>query len=253
MNPLLKLLASNKARGSFRVEAKTDDEKDEATVYLYDTIVSTDEEAEWWGGVSPQAFVKALNEIKASTIHLRVNSPGGSVFAGRAMEQALREHSAQVIAHVDGLAASAASFLIMGADEIRMAPGSFLMIHKAWTFTFGNEDDLRKQADLLAQIDTSLVKTYATRTGQKAEDIAEWMAAETWIEADRAVELGFANTVDAGAKASNAVAWDTSAFKNAPKLQQAQPPEPPPAAPPPAQPAPEALRRAALLALIPPA
>lgn len=258
MNPLLKLLASNKARGSFRVEAKADDDKDEATVYLYDTIVNTDEEAEWWGGVSPQAFVKALHEIKAGTIHLRVNSPGGSVFAGRAMEQALREHSAKVIAHVDGLAASAASFLIMGADEIHMAPGSFLMIHKAWTIAWGNETDMRKQADLLAQIDGSLAKTYATRSGQAEDEIADWMAAETWIEADRAVELGFADQVDAGAKASAAVTWDTSAFKNAPQPGQTTPrarqidPAQPPAKPP-AQPAPDALRRAALLALIPPA
>lgn len=257
MNPLLKLLASNKARGSFRVEAKTDDANDEATVYLYDTIVSTDEEAEWWGGVSPQAFVKALHEIKAGTIHLRVNSPGGSVFAGRAMEQALREHSAKVIAHVDGLAASAASFLIMGADEVHMAPGSFLMIHKAWTFTFGNEDDLRKEADLLAQIDTSLAKTYATRSGQAVDEISSWMAAETWMEADRAVELGFADLVDAGTKASNAVSWDTSAFRNAPRLGSAPPkaaqPTTPPAAPSKPQPDRDALRRAALLALIPPA
>lgn len=219
MHPMLKLLASNKAKGSFKIEAKTD--ANEATVYLYDMIVSTDDEAEWWGGVSPQAFVKALNEITAPTIHLRVNSPGGSVFAARAMEQAIRQHTSKVIAHVDGLAASAASFLIMAADEIRMAPGSFLMIHKAWTGMWGNADDLRKEADLLDQIDGSLVKTYATRSGQTPEDITAWMAAETWIEADRAVELGFATAVDAEKATSNSAPtpgnWDTSAFKNAPK------------------------------------
>jgi ATP-dependent Clp protease protease subunit len=138
------------------------------------------------------------------------------VFAARAMEQAIRMHKSKVVAHVDGLAASAASFLIMAADEIRMAPGSFLMIHKAWTWIAGNANDLRKEADLLEQIDASLVKTYATRSGQEAEAIAQWMADETWIEADRAVELGLANSV-ADTKATNAVKWDTSAFKNAPK------------------------------------
>lgn len=214
MNPMFKLLANNKAKGSFKIEAKQDDT--EATIYLYDMIVGTDEEAEWWGGVSPQAFVKALNELSAPTIHLRVNSPGGSVFAARAIEQAIRMHKSKVVAHVDGLAASAASFLIMAADEIRMAPGSFLMIHKAWTGMWGNADDLRKEAELLDQIDGSLAKTYATRSGQSTEDITAWMAAETWIEADRAVELGFANSV-ADTKATNAVKWDTSAFKNAPK------------------------------------
>jgi ATP-dependent Clp protease protease subunit len=219
---MLKLLASNKAKGSFKIEAKTD--ANEATIYLYDMIVSTDDEAEWWGGVSPQAFVKALNEITAPTIHLRVNSPGGSVFAARAMEQAIRQHTSKVIAHVDGLAASAASFLIMAADEIRMAPGSFLMIHKAWTGMWGNADDLRKEADLLDQIDGSFVKTYATRSGQTPEDITAWMAAETWIEADRAVELGFATAVDSEKAASNSAPtpgnWDTSVFKNAPKVDE---------------------------------
>ena len=266
MNPLLKMLASNKARGSFRVEAAANEADDTATVYLYDTIVSTDEEAEWWGGVSPKAFVKALGEITASTIHLRVNSPGGSVFAGRAMEQALREHKAKVVAHVDGLAASAASFVIMGADEVHMAPGSFLMIHKAWTMTWGNSSDLRKEADLLDQIDTSLAKTYATRSGQDLQDIADWMAAETWIEADRAVELGFANSVagalsipDKESFAELSVKWDTSVFRNAPKPGQ-NPPKPvqtPPkaeqTAPNPQHPQPDrdAMHRAVLKVLIP--
>lgn len=221
MNPLFKLLANNKARGSFKVDAQAD--AAEATVYLYDMIVGSEDEAEWMGGVSPQSFVKALNDITAPTIHLRVNSPGGSVFAARAMEQAIRQHKSQVIAHVDGLAASAASFLIMAADEVRMAPGSFLMIHKAWTMAFGNADDLRKESDLLDQIDASLVKTYAARTGQTPEDIASWMAAETWIEADRAVELGFASAVDddkTKSAANQPAAWDTSAFKNAPKTAQ---------------------------------
>lgn len=264
MHPMLKLLANNKAKGSFKIEAKTDAE--EATIYLYDMIVSTDDEAEWWGGVSPQAFVKALNEITAPTIHLRVNSPGGSVFAARAMEQAIRQHTSKVIAHVDGLAASAASFLIMAADEIRMAPGSFLMIHKAWTGMWGNADDLRKEADLLDQIDGSLVKTYANRSGQTPEDITNWMAAETWIEADRAVELGFATAVDAEKATSNSAPvpgnWDTSAFKNAPKSAtkpektETKPPENrenPPALPPGTtdQPDREAMRRAVLKALIP--
>jgi ATP-dependent Clp protease protease subunit len=104
----------------------------------------------------------------------------------------------------------------MAADEIRMAPGSFLMVHKAMTWTAGNANDFRKEADVLEQVDASLVKTYATRSGQDPEAIAQWMADETWIDADRAVELGLANSV-ADTKATNAVKWDTSAFKNAPK------------------------------------
>ncbi len=256
MNPMLKLLAANRSRGQFKVEATA--QADEATIYLYDMIVDTDAEAEWWGGVSPQAFTKALRAITAPTIHLRVNSPGGSVFAARAMEQAIREHSSDVVAHVDGLAASAASFLIMAADSIEMAPGSFLMIHKAWTIAWGNADELVKTSELLTQIDGSLVKTYAARSGQSAEDITRWMAAETWIEADRAVELGFADQVAEGSTpAAQASAqrptWDLSAFASAPKAARRALQAPAPNASDPAaqQPDRDAMRRDVLRALIP--
>lgn len=267
MNQMLKLLINNRQRGRFEIVAKA--QADEATIYLYDMIVEDDTTAEWWGGVSPQAFIKALNELTAKTIHLRVNSPGGSVFAARAIEQAIREHNSTIIAHVDGIAASAASFLIMAADEIVMSPGSFLMIHKAWTMTYGNADDLRKQSDLLDQIDVSLVKTYAKRSGQSEQDIMSMLAEETWLEATDAVEKGFANRVAEDEKTtSNAAtstaansAWDLSAYQHAPSAvvpitpaQQSPAPaaEPEPAA----EPAPlnvnrAALHRAALRALIP--
>lgn len=221
MNPLLKLLASNRRKGTFRAEKSESD-----TIYLYDMIVDSDVEAEWWGGVSSQSFIKTLNSMDAPVIHLRVNSPGGSVFAARAMEQALREHKSQIIAHVDGLAASAASFLIMGADEIEAAPGSFIMIHKAWTFAFGNSDDMLKTAGLLEQIDGSLVKTYADHTGQSTEDVEAWMSAETWFEADKAVELGFANRIAEKSKKAKASAeWDLSAYQNAPQIESNQQPD----------------------------
>lgn len=219
MHPMLKLLASNRKKGVFRAEALPG--YDEATIYLYDMIVNSDIEAEYWGGVSPQAFIKALNEITAPTIHLRINSPGGSVFAARAIEQAIREHSSTIIAHVDGLAASAASFLIMAADSVEMSPGSFIMIHKAWTFSYGNADDMIKTAGLLEQIDGSLVKTYAVATGQAENEISDWMAAETWFDAEKSVELGFADKVSDGSnsnstKNSKHQSWDLSAFAHTP-------------------------------------
>ena len=223
MHPMLKLLANNRRQGQFRAETKIG--SDEATIYLYDMIVDSDVEAEWWGGVSPQSFISALNAIDAKTIHLRVNSPGGSVFAARAIEQAIREHKSEIVAHVDGLAASAASFLIMAADKVEMAPGSFLMIHKAWTMAYGNEDDMTKTAGLLKQIDGSLVKTYAVRTNQSPEDISGWMAAETWIDADNAVQLGFADSV-ASADQPKSAAWDLSAYANAPKIEAKAPQQP---------------------------
>lgn len=247
MHPMQKLLINNRRQGTFHVAAKA--ESDEATIYLYDMIVNSDDEAEWWGGVSPQSFVKALNEITAGTIHLRVNSPGGSVFAARAMEQAIREHKSKIVVHIDGLAASAASFLIMAADEIHMAPGSFLMIHKAWTMMFGNADDLRKEAGLLDQIDASLVKTYAKRSGQDEAGIAGWMAGETWFEAADAVKLGFADQVaDDDAKQDASLNWNLSAYAHAPN---APPPRAEPATPPRPAVDRDALHRAALRAMIP--
>lgn len=255
MHPMQKLLVSNRRQGKFEVVATAG--ADEATVYLYDMIVSSDDEAEWWGGVSPQSFVKALNEITANTIHLRVNSPGGSVFAGRAIEQAIREHKSKIIVHVDGIAASAASFLIMAADEIIMAPGSFLMIHKAWTFSYGNADDLRKQADVLDQLDASFVRTYAKRSGQGEEQLATWLAAETWFSDQEAVKQGFADKVaDEEAPKDQGVNWNLAAFEHAPSATIRPAALPKAVAETPKDPAPEPvdrekLMRAALKAMIP--
>ena len=222
MNPYLKLMVANKGRGQFKAEATAQ----EATVYVYDAIVNSDVEAEWYGGVAPKAFINAIKAIDAPVINLRINSPGGSVFAARAMEQALREHPAKVIAHIDGYSASAASFLMMAADEIVIASGAMVMIHKAWTGMWGNAEDLRKEADLLDKIDSTLVDTYAARTGADAKQIADWMAAETWFTAQEAVDAGFADSI-ATTKAK-AQAWDMSAYANAPKPEPEPAPDPAP-------------------------
>lgn len=207
MKHLLKLLADNRGRGFVRAEKGAD----EATVYLYDAIVSDD----YFGGVSAIGIIKELLAIDAPVIHLRINSPGGDVFAARAIEQAIREHPSQVIAHIDGYAASAASYIALAADEVQIAPGGFFMIHKAWTFAFGNADDLMDTAGLLEKIDESLVKTYADRTGQDAEQIRDWMRDETWFTADEAVQHGFADKVaEASAKAK--AEWNLAAYDHAP-------------------------------------
>lgn len=217
MHPMLRLFAANRRKGLFAAEKSSDS----ATLYLYDIIVDSDAEAEFWGGVSPETFVRTLHSMTAPVIHLRVNSPGGSVFAARAMEQGIREHDSKIIAHVDGDAASAASFLIMGADEIEAAPGSFVMIHNAWTIAFGNSEDLLKTAGLLEQVDATLVQTYAERTGLEAEKIVEMMAAETWMNGSRAVELGFADRVAENSKKAKASAkWDLSAYRNPPHPEE---------------------------------
>lgn len=208
MHKYFEILAKNKGIGAFKVENSADS----ATIYLYDAIVSSDAEAEFFGGVSPKAFIDQLNAINTKTINLRINSPGGSVFAARTMEQALREHPATIIVHIDGYAASAASFLMMAADEIRIAPGAMVMIHKAWAGVYGNAADLRQTADLLEKIDGTLVATYAARTGKDENQIADWMSAETWFTAQEAVAAGFADRISDGK--AQAQAWDLSAYAN---------------------------------------
>jgi ATP-dependent Clp protease protease subunit len=230
-NRLFQLLAQNRnADSKFTVKAESN--ADEATIYLYGVIVDDS----YWGGISASDVAQALAQITASTIHVRVNSPGGDVFAGRTIQSLLRAHPAKVIAYVDGLAASAMSFAIMGADEIEIADGAMIMIHKGWTIALGNEDDMRATADLLNKVDGTIVKTYADRTGQEVEQLAAWMTAETWMTAEESVERGFADRLAEQAAGAQAKAWNLAAYQNAPKPDHptAQTPNPPAQAAPPA-------------------
>lgn len=226
MNPrnLLKLLSDNRrAPHALMVEAGND----EATIYLYDVIVSDDLTAEWCGGVAPESFNKTLAAITAPTIHLRINSPGGDVFACRAIEAAIKNHPSQIIAHIDGYAASAASIVALAADEVEIGAGAFYMVHNSWTLAYGNADDLLTQAALLEKVDGTLAASYAARTGASMEQVRAWMDAETWFTGQEAVDAGFADRVaEAPAKAATtaAQAWDLSAFANTPKPAAGQKP-----------------------------
>jgi ATP-dependent Clp protease protease subunit len=197
----------------------------EATVYLYDVIVSSQADADWFGGVAAETFVRALNAIEAPVIHLRINSPGGDVFAGRAMQAAVSAHQSKIIAHVDGYAASAASYVALAADEVEMADGAMFMVHKAWALAVGNADELLELADLLEKIDESLIATYVKQTGIAADKIEAMMAAETWISANEAVELGFADRIAEGA-AKDRIEWDVSALGGPAPRARAEPAEP---------------------------
>lgn len=222
MKPLLKLLAENRGRGQFRAESGAD----QATIYLYDTIVSDAETAEWYGGVDPLTFAKVLVGINTPVIHLRINSPGGDVFAAQAMAQALREHPARVVAHIDGYAASAATEVAVAADEVIMAPGAMYMIHNAWTIAIGNKSDFLDTAALLEKVDITLAQAYADRTGGDIKQITEWMDAETWFTAQESVDAGFADSIaESKTKANANATWNLSAYKHAPTPVLAPEPE----------------------------
>jgi ATP-dependent Clp protease, protease subunit len=219
-NGLFALLAANKGRGQFHAQATGDNE---ATIWLYDAIVSDD----YWGGVSALTIGKSLAEYRdKSIIHLRINSPGGDVFAGRAMQQLIAESPSKIITHVDGYAASAASYVALAGHEVHIAEGGMFMIHKGWTLGIGNADDLRKVASLLDQIDESLVATYASKTGQDPDQIRQWLTAETWFTAEESVQYGFATQIASTADSTkqNASSWDLSAYARAPR--NAPPPAP---------------------------
>lgn len=215
MNRLMALYARNRGAGAgLRVSAAAAD--DEATLYVYDTIVATEADAEWFGGVSADAFVRAVRGLSVGTLNVRINSPGGDVFAGRAMERALRDSGARVVVHVDGVAASAASVIAMAGDEVLMPRGSMLMIHRAWTVGWGNANDLLNTAALLEKIDGQLAETYAARTGGTPDDMLALMDAETWFTGAEAVEQGFATALVEDAPTAKA-AWDLSVYAHAPK------------------------------------
>lgn len=210
MKNLIQLLASNRQKGSFRVEAS--EGADEATVYVYDAIGA-------YYGINAQDFVREVQAITASTIHLRINSPGGDVFEARAMKTALEAHAAKVIAHVDGISASAASFLMLAADEIAMAEGAFVMIHEPWTIALGAADELRASAVLLDKIGDAIANDYVARTEVDKDEVLAWMKAETWFTADEAIEHGFADRKAEKPSAQNV--FNLSAYRNAPRALQA--------------------------------
>jgi ATP-dependent Clp protease protease subunit len=218
---LTKLLASNKKRPERVPQSKIVAKADEVEIYIYDAIVSDEETAYWMGGVSAEALVPQIRDIKGGTIHLRINSPGGDVFAAQAICQAIRDTGAKVIAHIDGYAASAATVIATAADEVEIADGGFYMIHNAWTWAMGNANDMTSTAGLLSKIDASLAGQYAKKSGMSVEDLRTAMDAETWYTAEEAVAAGLVDRIAEGKKVESS--WDMSAYAHAPKPVQADP------------------------------
>jgi ATP-dependent protease ClpP protease subunit len=215
---LMQLYLSNQSAPR---QARIEQAGREATVYIYDIIGES-----WAGGVSAREFVPQLAALDVDTIHLRINSPGGDVFDGRAIANALAQHPAHVVAHIDGQAASAATYVALAADEVEIADGGFFMIHNAWTIAIGNADEFVATADLLRKVDGSIVADYQRKTGQTPEQLNEWMAATTWFTAEEAVAHGFVDRIAQGQKAAKNQ-WNLEAYGNAPAALTEQPePEP---------------------------
>jgi len=161
---------------------------------LYIEGVISDES--WWGDeATPAQLREELQQFKGQPLTVVLNSVGGDVFAGLAMYNALRELDAEVTIRVDGLAASIASVIAMAGDHIIMSPGSMMMVHRPSTIAWGNVEEMQKTIELLETIEESIFPIYVDRTGLSLEEVTELVNAETWMSAEKAVELGFADTL----------------------------------------------------------
>lgn len=149
----------------------------------------------WGDSISAKSVQSQLNDINASTIEVHVNSPGGDVFDGIAITNMLRAHPATINVVVDGLAASAASFIAMAGDSVAMMPNSQMMIHDASGIVAGNAADMRKMAELLDQASDNIADIYARRSGAPADEWRAKMRDETWYNDQEAVDAGLADHV----------------------------------------------------------
>lgn len=220
MHRLLRLFADNRGAGKYQIVRAAD--SDTAEIFLYDAIGG-------WDGITPRDFLRDLAAIDAGNIVLRINSPGGDVFDARAIAAAIADHPATITARVDGLAASAASYIALAADKVVMVKGSFLMIHNAWALVMGDKRDMAEMQALLDKVDGTIIDDYEAATGNTREQLQAWMDAETWFTADEAVQHKFAAEVIDGKAA--AASWNLASYRHAPAQLKA------PAAPTPTPPA----------------
>jgi ATP-dependent Clp endopeptidase proteolytic subunit ClpP len=169
----------------------------EAEIAIYDEI--------GFGGVSAKTFLAELKKLSGQRVHLRINSVGGSVVEGAAIYNALRRHKGGLVVHIDALAASMASVIAMAGDETLIADNALVMIHNPWGMTMGDADELRKEADILDKLKATLVNAYVRKTGMEAEQVAQMMDDETWLDATEAVALGFADAIEDGIEAAASI------------------------------------------------
>ncbi|WP_162463103.1 head maturation protease, ClpP-related [Paenibacillus psychroresistens] len=166
-----------------------------AELTIYSPI--DDEESWWYDSVTPKSLMRELDAAGDVTeIVVRINSGGGSAFAGLTIYELLKNHKASITTRIDGLAASAASIIAMAGDKIVMGTGAMMMVHNPWTMAMGESKDLRHTADVLDQVAKSLISVYQDRTGLDPKDIKKLLDKETWLTADEAVSQGFADEVD---------------------------------------------------------
>lgn len=159
------------------------------TLFLNGTIA----EDSWFDDdVTPKLFKDELNS-GTGDITVWINSPGGDCFAAAQIYNMLKEYDGTVTIKIDGIAASAASVIAMAGDKVYMSPVSMLMIHNPATLAFGDHKEFEKAIDMLNEVKDSIINAYELKTGMSRTKLAHLMDEETWMDANKAIELGFAD------------------------------------------------------------
>lgn len=195
-------------------------ETEKATVYLYGTIGE-----DFWSpedSNTAKQFSQLLDEMGGKPLDIRIDSCGGDVYEGFAIASAIQRYEGQTTAYVDGIAASAASYIALMADKVVMTQYAQLMIHDASTYAWGNAEDLRGVIDRLENVDATIAGIIAARSGMEVEDVRKAMDAETWYSGDAAVECGLADEVVKTEQRTAACIDELlmSRYKHAPKIEK---------------------------------
>lgn len=164
-------------------------ESPERTLFLNGTIA----EDSWFDDdVTPAMFKDELMSGKGP-ITIWINSPGGDCVAAAQIYNMLMEYPSDVTVKIDGIAASAASVIAMAGTKVLMSPVSMMMIHNPATIAFGDHEEMQKAIEMLDSVKESIINAYEIKTGQSRAKISHLMDAETWMDAGKAIELGFAD------------------------------------------------------------
>lgn len=169
---------------------------DANTISIFDVIGE-----DFWtgGGFTAKRAAAALRAIGPNPVAVNINSPGGDMFEGLAIYNLLASHPAEVTVNVMGFAASAASIIAMAGDRVVMAPGSMIMIHRAWGIAVGNTHDFADSAALFQTFDSAMADVYAGRTGLETDELMSMLDGPskasdgTWMSADEAIDKNFAD------------------------------------------------------------
>ena len=163
-----------------------------ARLYIDGEITAGDDDYDWWTGAQSKGAQRFRKDLEGlSDVDVYINSPGGDVFAGAAMYSLLKAHDGHVRVLIMGIAASAASVVAMAGDEILISPTGYLMIHDPWAVVAGNAREMEHEAQVLREIGEGILNAYLEKTGLPAEELRAMLAAETYMNAQAAIEKGF--------------------------------------------------------------